>query len=141
MTEPFKPLDGGCLCGAVRFRVTAEPTDAGYCHCRMCQKNSGAPVVAWAALPHAAFAYTKGTPGAYKSSPGAQREFCRDCGSYMIFRDSTPTISVNIASLDEPARVKPAFHIWCESRIPWFDTADALKRYARGDWDEKMPGA
>jgi hypothetical protein len=39
--------DGGCLCGKVRFRVTALPLAAGYRHCRMCQRNSGAPVVAW----------------------------------------------------------------------------------------------
>lgn len=45
--------DGGCLCGRVRFRVTAEALDSGYCHCRMCQRNSGAPTVAWAQLSSA----------------------------------------------------------------------------------------
>ena len=41
------PLEGGCLCGAVRYRISAEPHHAGYCHCRMCQRSAGAPVVAW----------------------------------------------------------------------------------------------
>ena len=41
------PLEGGCLCGAVRYRISAEPIDAGYCHCRMCQRSTGAPVVSW----------------------------------------------------------------------------------------------
>lgn len=50
--------DGGCLCGKLRFRVTAAPLDAGYCHCRMCQRNSGAPVVAWVTFPAASWFYT-----------------------------------------------------------------------------------
>ena len=38
---------GGCFCGAVRYRVEGPPLDAGYCHCRMCQRANGAPAVAW----------------------------------------------------------------------------------------------
>ena len=41
------PLEGGCLCGGVRYRISAEPHHASYCHCRMCQRSAGAPVVAW----------------------------------------------------------------------------------------------
>lgn len=51
----MKIQDGGCRCGKVRFRVTAPPLDAGYCHCRMCQRNCGAPVVAWVTFPPQAF--------------------------------------------------------------------------------------
>lgn len=43
--------EGGCLCGAVRYRITGEPKSVGYCHCRMCQRAAGAPVVAWATVP------------------------------------------------------------------------------------------
>ena len=49
--------DGGCLCGKVRFRVAAPPIDSGYCHCRICQKNSGAPVVAWVTFPATGFSW------------------------------------------------------------------------------------
>ena len=42
----FEPLEGGCLCGRVRYRVMAAPLDGAYCHCRMCQKSSGAPLQA-----------------------------------------------------------------------------------------------
>ncbi len=53
---------GGCLCGAVRFRVTAKPLMAGYCHCTMCQKNGGGPFSTGATVPIEAFAFTKGEP-------------------------------------------------------------------------------
>jgi hypothetical protein len=51
-----------------------------------------------------------------------------------VFRedDASMTLSVNTATLDDPALSPPAFHIHCESRIGWFETADALPRHARG---------
>ncbi len=123
--------DGGCLCGKVRFRVTAPPLDTGYCHCRMCQRNSGAPVVAWVTFPVAGFAWTRGEPGTYASSACAQRSFCTTCGSYLVFKSSElpNEVSVNTASLDDPEAFPPQKHIFSESRIKWFDTADRLPRF------------
>jgi len=65
----FEPLDGGCLCGKVRFRVTAPPFDSGYCHCRMCQRSSGAPLQVSAEFPVDGFELTQGELKAYRSSP------------------------------------------------------------------------
>ena len=59
---------GGCLCGAVRYRITAAPVEALYCHCRMCQRAHGAPVIAWLTVPLDSFAVTAGNPAAYPSS-------------------------------------------------------------------------
>ncbi len=125
----MQQYEGGCLCGAVRFRVTGPAIDTGYCHCRMCQKNSGAPAVAWSTFPAEGFQWLRGEPGRYASSARAHRHFCRDCGSYMIFRtEGSREVSVNTASLDDPAPFAPRAHIFSESRLPWFDTADALPR-------------
>lgn len=123
--------DGGCLCGKVRFRVTAPPLDAGYCHCRMCQRNSGAPVVAWVTFPAAAFSWTSGEPGTYASSAYAKRSFCTTCGSYLVFANSNlpDEVSVNTTSLDNPDAFPPRKHIFSESRIKWFNTADQLPRF------------
>jgi hypothetical protein len=123
--------EGGCLCAAVRFRVTGKPLKSGYCHCRMCQRNSGAPVVAWVTFPAATFSWIKGEPGTYTSSARAKRQFCAVCGSYMVFRsDDTPEeISINTASLDDPCAFPPRMHIFAESRIPWFRTGDDLPSY------------
>lgn len=122
--------EGGCLCGQLRFRVAARAIDTGYCHCRMCQRNSGAPVVAWTTFPKDSFSWTAGSPSTYVSSPTVRREFCGKCGSYLIFRrEDSPEISINTASLDDPASFRPAMHIFAESRIPWFRTDDNLPTY------------
>jgi len=123
-------LAGGCLCGGVRY-VARGALDAGYCHCRMCQRSSGAPAQSWVSFPREHFRYDKGSPAVYRSSPTAEREFCRECGSQLAFRDdrSPATIAVNSGTLDEPASVKPQLHIWTASRIPWFEVADQLPRY------------
>ena len=127
----FEALEGGCLCGAVRYRVTKAPLDSGYCHCRMCQRSSGAPLQASAEFPADAFVLTKGEPKAYRSSPGAVRHFCPDCGSQLTFRAAVnPSfISVNLPTLDRPAALSPRIHIWRSSRLPWFEVADNLPRY------------
>jgi len=129
-----KPAEGGCLCGAIRYRVEGQIAESGYCHCRTCQKQSGAPVVAWFALPREHFVYTKGAPKTFRASARAGREFCGNCGTYLVFREDNPdeTISVNTATLDDPSLSPPTFHIYCESRIGWFDTADKHPRFARG---------
>jgi hypothetical protein len=128
-------MEGGCLCGALRYRVDAEPLDTGYCHCTMCRRSTGAPVLAWASVPAAAFAYTEGQPTVYLSSSWGQREFCAGCGAQICYRDQgsaeTPkTVEINSGCLDDPAAAPPRHHIYDADRIPWFETADALPRYA-----------
>ncbi|OZG70819.1 hypothetical protein BTA51_23545 [Hahella sp. CCB-MM4] len=132
--QPNKQLqvNGGCLCGAVRYRIEGELVDAGYCHCRLCQCSSGAPVLAWLTVQQEALTIVQGKPKAYKSSAHYQRKFCSQCGTQLIFRKTTRprTVDITIASLDKPAAVVPEYHIWTDSRIPWFDTNDTLCRYA-----------
>lgn len=124
-------FEGGCLCGQIRFRVTASPIESGYCHCRMCQKNSGAPAVAWAVFPADHFHWIAGKPASYASSARARRAFCANCGSYMTFTtEECPTeVSINTASLDDPESCPPRMHIFTKSRIPWFRIDDDLPCY------------
>jgi hypothetical protein len=132
MPRSINHQEGGCLCGALRFLVTAPALDAGYCHCRMCQKNSGAPVVAWATFPSTNFAWTEGKPDTYASSSHAKRQFCSKCGSYLVFLStkSPNEVSVNTASFDHPEKFPPRRHIYAGSRIGWFKTEDALPSHA-----------
>jgi len=125
-----KTFYGGCLCGQLRYEAR-DPIDAGYCHCRLCQRSSGAPVLAWASFPTARFSFERGEPRSYRSSLAGLREFCASCGTQIAFRgDATPTrIDVNIATLDDPASIEPEYHIWIDSRMPWLHIDDDLPRY------------
>ena len=124
---------GGCLCGAVRYEAQEDAVDSGYCHCKMCQILSGSAVLPWASFLIEAFVYTRGMPKVYHSSSYGQREFCAKCGSQIAFRASDPsrTVEINMGTLDDPERIKPKYHIWCDSRIPWFETVDDTPRYPR----------
>ena len=122
--------EGGCLCGQVRFVAAVDPMEVAYCHCRMCQRSSGAPALAWAAFPKGAFDYSLGKPAVYRSSDHAVREFCGACGTQIAFRDDhLAEVDVNVGAFDAPEALPPSFHIWNASRIPWFDPDDGLPRY------------
>jgi hypothetical protein len=123
-------LVGGCLCGAVRYRA-ARMARASLCHCRMCQKASGAPVVAWLMVPAEAFAFTQGEPAAYRSSPGSVRHFCGTCGSPLTIRDfdKPSELDINLATLDHPETVAPRYHIHTASQMPWLYLHDGLPQY------------
>ena len=72
-SEAKSVLTGGCQCGAIRFAVTAPPVKVSICHCRMCQKASGAPFASFADIDKREFAWTRGKPAAFKSSSIAER--------------------------------------------------------------------
>ena len=123
--------EGGCFCGAVRYRVEGRPLDAGYCHCRMCQRSVGAPAVAWGTWPEVRFAWLGGTTAELRSSAEGVRRFCGRCGTHVQFWTAAAPalVDVNLATLDQPGAFQPDYHIWTVSRIPWFETADTLPRY------------
>ena len=131
MTAPI--LEGGCLCGAVRYRIEAEPQLSEYCHCSMCRKAAGAPVVAWADFPAEAVRFTAGKPAEYASSDKARRGFCAACGSALYFRwlETPDRITLTIATLDDPERVAPTQHIFHADRLSWLELADTLPRHDR----------
>lgn len=122
------PLDGGCACGRVRYRLHATPCDAGYCHCGICRRCSGAPATVYASVPLASFEFTRGRTRRYRSTPSGERGFCGDCGSpiWMRVADAPDVIDFTVATLDTPDAVAPGFHIWTDSRIAWFRTLDEL---------------
>jgi len=123
--------EGGCLCGAVRYRVSSAPLEVTHCHCSLCRRSSGAAFVTWAVFPAAAFAFTAGEPRARRSSAGATRAFCGDCGTPLAFReDAQPErIDVTAGSLDRPAAVTPRDHTFTADMVPWLRLADGLPRH------------
>jgi hypothetical protein len=80
-----QPRTGGCLCGAIRYETVGDPVFTLRCHCRDCQRQSGAAHVPAARVPSAGFRILQGTPKRYvtKADSGNEivRVFCGDCGT------------------------------------------------------------
>jgi hypothetical protein len=125
--------EGGCLCGAVRYRASGEASHPTLCHCNSCRRAAGAPLVAWVTFPQAEFAITKGPPTRYRSSPPVVRTFCGACGTSLTYQHTSfpDEVDVTVASLDDPASFAPADHTWTSEKIPWLALGDALPRYPR----------
>ena len=121
MTDAQKPvLTGGCQCGAIRFAVTAAPTRISICHCRMCQKATGAPFASFADIEQADFNWTRGKPATFQSSSIALRDFCAACGTPLAYRlIDGPKIEILTGNFDRPDRVIPTRQYGTESRLGW----------------------
>ena len=124
-------LEGGCLCQSIRYLVREEPVAVALCHCSMCRRSAGAPLVAWAMFPLDGFDFVQGKPAVYASSSGVERAFCGSCGTQLTFTaDFLPgLVDVTVASLDDPAVLPPRMHIWESRRLPWLTVADELPRH------------
>lgn len=101
-------LEGGCYCGAVRYRAEGEPLLRVQCHCRDCQYFSGGHPYVAIAMPEAGFCYTKSSPSAYwrRDRPDSvTREFCSECGTHILGRSSKKlpgAVSIKVGTLDDP---------------------------------------
>jgi hypothetical protein len=83
---------GGCLCGAVRFRLASEPYDAGWCHCRTCQLNSGSPAMVFATVALGDYQFEAGESAVRRvaSSSFGHRAFCGECTPLYTHVDHQP---------------------------------------------------
>ena len=123
------------MCGAVRYELKSEPFNCGWCHCRTCQLNSGAPAMVFASVPESDLVWTAGAAEVKRvpSSTFGQRSFCRECGTpFLVKVDYEPdTVDFSVATLDEPEAVAPGFHIFWASKIGWFEPGDDLPRHEK----------
>ena len=133
MAEPFT---GGCLCGAIRYTVSAPITELRACHCTNCQKGSGTGAAENAVIPSAAFRLEKGTLKRYgsraESGRTLHRYFCGDCGSpiYSQRENAPETVVLRAGSIDNPGDFRITAHIWMRSARPWSYVDPATKQLA-----------
>lgn len=125
-------LEGGCRCGATRYRASGKPFKSSYCHCNDCRSATGALVQAWLLYDGGRIEFVNGSPKKYRSSPGVLRGFCPECGTPLWWEGTwhdVPIQMVPIGTLDNPNVYPPDRHASCSERIEWFDVADDLPRY------------
>lgn len=115
---------GGCLCGAVRFAVKAEPHRTGICHCMDCRKHHGAPFHASAIFPESAVTI-EGEPKSYQG-----RYFCSRCGS-SVFGRSGNEIELNLGAFDATDQFTPTYELWTVRRESWLPPFPVEKHFDR----------
>jgi hypothetical protein len=125
------PSEGGCLCGAIRYRASGAPRVKTICHCRSCRLASGAPSVAWVVWSASDFAFTRGQPARFESSPGIERTFCGQCGTPLTYRRiaEPATIDVTTVTLDAANDFAPTTEIWTGHKLSWEPVNDAIPQY------------
>jgi hypothetical protein len=129
-------IEGGCVCGGLRYRLDAAPTQTNDCHCIDCRRSSGAPFVTWGSVDRDKLTILAGQ---IRKIPHAQRvrSFASCCGTQLFFEEApdAETIDVTIASLDDPLPFPPAMSIWTEDRLPWVVLDESRAVYTRSSRD------
>jgi hypothetical protein len=134
-------LEGGCLCGKVRYSAEAEPIFVGVCHCTNCQKSSGTAFNAVIAVPKPAVNLT-GTVKTYEgrgdTGNAVFKLFCPECGSPVAEEAAVmaDVVMIPTGTLDNPGAVKPAMQIYCDSAQPWALLGGDVQRFPK----MPMPG-
>jgi len=128
-------FEGGCYCGAIRYRAEGEPMMQGQCHCRECQYITGGEPNAFIAMPMAGFHYTKGTPASFKRPdlPNAvTRRFCPTCGTGIGTEIRGDTIMiVKVGTMDDPSGFMPKVAIYTCDKQPFHAIADGVRTFER----------
>jgi hypothetical protein len=128
------PLTGGCNCGAVRYEVTEAPPAAGYCHCRRCQRRTGAAASASAFVSADAFRLVAGDDVVkmWKPQDGGEKWFCPECGSAVFARNAVrpEVVAVRMGTFDGDPGVRPSLRVFVAYAAPWEPIPDdGLPRY------------
>ena len=140
-------IEGGCACGAVRYRLASEPLFTHCCHCLNCQRQTGGAFVVNLLIEADRVELLRGEPAPVdvpRDDGSAQTVFrCPDCQVAVYSRYGHPGISfVRGGTLDEPARFPPNVHIFTRSKVAWValpDETPAVEVYY--DMQELWPAA
>ncbi len=129
-------IDGGCLCGNIRYRCDEEPLMVGVCHCKDCQKQTSTSFSILVAVPKGVLKI-EGELSVYNdqgsSGQAVMRKFCGRCGSpIMSDVEAIPTMDfLKAGALDDTSWLKPEVQFWCDSVQSWLKLDDDIAQIAQ----------
>jgi hypothetical protein len=138
--ERIMEIEGGCYCGAVRYRASGDPSFSAQCHCRECQYLTGGSPNVFMVMPVTGFAYVKGAPRQFTRRDIDQpvtREFCADCGTHLTTRaPGLPDgVILKVGTLDDPnVYAGPQMAIFCVDKQGYHSIPAGLPTF------ERLPG-
>jgi len=126
--------DGGCSCGAIRYRLAADPLITHCCHCLNCQRQTGSAFVVNALIEKARFELLAGDPWPVdvpRDDGSTQRVFrCPACQIAVFSEYTRPDVLfVRAGTLDDPAQVAPDVHIYTRSKLPWVTLPESVPAF------------
>lgn len=130
----LKTLQGGCLCGNIRFEIEALSDQAGHCHCESCRKATGSAFATFIWVTVDKLNWQSELPASYRSSEIASRGFCKTCGTTIYFQydeERSKGLDIHAGSLDDPSAIEPQSHVWWPGHVKWLALADDLPRHER----------
>lgn len=101
-------IEGGCYCGALRYRAEGDAIFKGQCHCRECQYIAGGHPNVIVGMPEPGFAYVKGAPKQFRRSDlpnPVTREFCGECGTHVLTKSPglPGAVLIKVGTFDDPS--------------------------------------
>ena len=131
MAKQERVLTGGCLCGAVQYKVRDAFRYALNCHCSQCRRVTGSAFKPFGGIERDKFAVTKGAKSlTINGTPDTHDAFCKSCGSllYSVVRDGA-YVHVTYGTLADTPTMRPTAHIHVGSKAPWFTITDDLPQH------------
>ena len=128
---------GGCLCGAVRFRIEGPMRGVVACHCGQCRRSGGNFAAFSACAPEQLTFERRGGLAWFASSRRARRGFCRHCGASLFWQPADDRrIAVAAGALDQPSGLALIAHIHTGDKADWYEIADGARQFAgsMGAW-------
>jgi hypothetical protein len=129
-------IDGGCLCGQVRYHAETEPLFQAVCHCKNCQKQAGTAFSVIVGVPENAL-QVSGETATYEDTSDrgtiVKRVFCPRCGSPIL---SAPVarpgmLVLKAGTLDDTSWLDPKVHVWTESAMAFVKIPDDVTAVPR----------
>ena len=125
---------GGCLCGAIRYSINADPHIVAACHCKDCQKQTGTAYSIVMGVPTDSVSMESGTPKSFETTGTSGlpvlRKFCGDCGSPILtdVKAIEGLLFIKGGTLDDTSTVEVGAEIWCDSKAGWAILPEALPK-------------
>jgi len=134
MTDTVR--EGGCSCGAVRYRLTGEPIFVNNCHCRQCQRQTGGTSVVNMFIEAENFELTSGSLSRHTVTAGSGGPHvivrCKECGVAIYSeypRLGALGIGIRAGTLDEPGSVTPDGAIFVSEKMPWVTLPEGIPHF------------
>ena len=119
---------GGCLCGAIRYRVGGPLRDVVFCHCSRCRRTHG-HFAAYTACARGDLELVEARGLRWYESDGRRRGFCAECGASVFWEaEGSSTISISAGTLDEPTGLSPGRHIFTADAGDYYGLAETTPR-------------